>query len=201
MRVKAPPIEHQTITFYPSYPARFKYSSYWVCDVTGDKVKLSAGLKEYYMYRLYRYEFMTDKKLDYNESHQRVADTLGVGVDTIKKNYQPLLVRMGLIETKNINTSDMRYIVNTISNLNGWLCNDKLSKYDEVSYRQDDKGDKKKVFDYQNYKVLLHNQSQAKRLKSNSDIKCHIIPSDRLHELIKMEHELKQLKENNTNES
>ncbi|CAH9014076.1 conserved hypothetical protein [Vibrio phage 277E43-1] len=195
MKVKAPPIEHQTITYFPHYPKRFSHSSYWVCDVTGEKVKLSPGFKEYYQYRLVRYEFFNERGSSYSESHQRVADTLGIGIDAIKKTYQPLLVRMGLIETKNINTKDLRYIVHDISNLNGWLCNDKLVKYEKDFRKFEDKKSKAIPFTYDNLKILTHNQRHAKTLKSNSDVKCSIIESDRLHELMSKERELQKLRE------
>lgn len=183
-----PPIEHRTKTYFPNPTLCLRYSSHWVCDVTGDKVKLSMGLKEYYFYRLMRYEYFHTRDGYYKESHQRVADTLGIGIDVIKKNYQPLLVRMGLIKSVRTSVNTSEYTINELSSLNGWLVNERLCKYEKPKQYDNDQ-----AFTYENLKNLEHNKALAKKVKHRNDVKFRMVEDSTVLELMKYKRMYKEL--------
>lgn len=78
------------------------YATHWVETETREVIKLPAGFREYYNHRLRSYTYCCSLGIPYSESHQTVADLLSISHETIKKNYQPLLTRMGLIETERL---------------------------------------------------------------------------------------------------
>lgn len=164
-----------------------KFASHWVDSETGEQIKLSSGFKDYYRYRLAGYRYNVKMGTPYTESHQRVADMLGISFETIKKNYQPLLARMGLIHTMDASEKGKAYyIVDDPQLSKGEWINPKLKKYlDKREYEKPENYES--TFEYKNLMILEHNKRLAHSIKRNSESKLYTITQDEYRRLKALE--------------
>lgn len=154
-------------------------ASHWVSD-SGERIKLPQGLKAYYQYRLQRYNAFSYYDKPYLESHLTVANMIGVSSETIRKSYNPLLKRMGLIETHgSFYNNDVTYIVNPIHKVVGVLINEYLDKGKIAKREYHDKEE----FDYNKLKTLNSNKKLADQLQREKDTPMSVIPKNELIEL------------------
>tara|TARA_R110002020_G_scaffold411233_2_gene620898 strand:- start:1028 stop:1597 length:570 start_codon:yes stop_codon:yes gene_type:complete len=157
-------------------------------DYEGVEHKIPHGLKVYYMYRYKRYNIHESLGYSYNESNKTVSKMLGLSLDTISKNYQPLLKLMGLLTTQgSFKDNDITYTVYGLSELKGWLINPKIK--DTHTKTKDYK--RKDKFTYEDMKIQEHNKKLAVTLR-NQNKKQKVIDESRFHELIRIEHKYKQ---------
>ena len=173
-------IKDRTKDFAQTYysvviPKRLLIASHWV-DESRIKHPLSHNLKNYYCYRLNEYNLISGNDCLYRESGQRAGDILKIGYDTINRNYNPLLKRMGLLITLPISNSrkETHYTLNPLTHLKGELVNEKASKWLVKKKRETSKQEEDK-FTYDNLRILEHNQRVANRLMTQSDEKVYTI--------------------------
>lgn len=167
-------------------------ASHWLSE-DKEEIKIPQGLKAYYQYRYNRYTLFALNNKDYLESHTLVGKMLGISCDTIKRVYNPLLKRMGLIETVGtFEENNINYIVHSLDALKGDLINYELehTKLHPIEHKRD------KDFSYTNMKALEHNKRLAQSLRSISDNKMVTMTQERYLELSKLERELKEVENN-----
>lgn len=171
---------------------RFLYASHWI-RFDGEKIKLSAGLKLYWQYRVKHYRAFTNKGLPYYETIQTVGDKLGITKDTIK-GYHKTLVKMNLLQTEGNATSlhnRFRYHFLPLSSLEGWLVNYSLEGVKPVkSYKQEDNDT---PITYKQIKNIEYNQQQYKRWVTYSEDKIKGLPFSEWIRLKEIERDFKQL--------
>lgn len=183
--VKAPPIEDITSLYCSVYNhQRLIMASHWVCPLSGEKVKIPTGLKLVYIYRYNKHKYFTDKGLQYCESHKRVADSLGMSVESVKGSYTTLLKRMGLMSSEGVNTNKLHYTMYELVDCDGWLINPTLKHYskDKIEELQEDNESNDSKFTYDNLKNIEHNKRQSRNIKKRSDKKFHAIEDEQLKE-------------------
>ena len=180
------PKEHLLTRHYFKGIYCLRYASHWICPLTGDKIKVPHGLKLYYEHRLNKFRYFSEKGSLYKESHPTCAKLLGLSEDTIVKTYNPLLHRMGLLHTVGEwKDNNCHYIVNELSEMDGWLVNDKL--HNTISKTPIDKQHSgEQEFTYENLKKLQHNKEKARMLRTRNDEYMTIISRDEYRELIKI---------------
>jgi len=149
-------------------------ATHWVCDKTGEEVKLTHNIKAVYTHKMDQYKSFTKKHLPYHESHQRVADIIGVSLKTVEEVAIPLLKRMGLIHIKSYSTRNHITTMYPLNKMKGKLINKKLSKHTKrASQRKEKKNDEQ--FTYENMEILKHNSRQMDRLRGKSDEKVYLL--------------------------
>lgn len=165
-------------------------------DRNGLQHKIPQGLKVYYQYRLQRFQIHESLGFDYKESINTVAKILGLSVDTIKKNYNPLLRSMGLLVSNgHILSNDHNYEVFTLDNLDGYLFNERIKETNVKmkEYKKDDN------FTYETMKLIKHNKKEAHKIRRDKESKKKAIDYDRFLELLSIERNYKQLSKGDTN--
>lgn len=175
-------VDKETLTNrYYSGILRLLCASHWVDTYTGEKVKIPQGLKTYYQYRHTMYNVFKSTGKNYIESHITVGGVLGVSPDTIKRVYNPLLKRMGLIETHGtFFENNITYVVNPVSRCNGPLINDKLRSRGKKDFNSKGK------IDYDAIKRLVRHKKMGDRLQNDSGPDKLIIEKKEYAELRKI---------------
>ncbi len=143
---------------------RLFMASHWVDDNTGECVKLTHNLKAVYFHKLDNYRGFARCGRIYNESHQTVADKLGISLKTVEEVAIPLLKRMGLIHIQKL--AHKRYITTVFSldNVRGDLINDKLKKHYKPLEEQQKK---KKPMTHNEFKNTEKNKKNLERIKKD----------------------------------
>lgn len=149
---------------------RLMYASHWV-TLEGEKVKIPIGLKIYYQYRFNRFMMFKEYDQFYNESHLTCAKLLGLSVDTLKKNYNPMLKSMGLMKSYgSFHDKDVIYKMFDLDNVKGWLINEKVLETRQKPLSKK----KKKNLSWQELKNLEYNSKLSKQLKDANSKKVVI---------------------------
>lgn len=174
--------EHNTKTYYKENHYQMTYkrltmATHWIDPINSEKVVLTLGLKAVYHHRLEQYRSFTSKGMVYKESHQAVADKLGLSIDSVKKTYTPILKRMGLLQSEGQRSTV--YHVFPLSFLVGTLINEKLSKREKPLTHKKDKD-----FNYDTLKIIEHNQKQVNKVKENNKEKCYVLTESEMRELL-----------------
>ncbi|CAH9017192.1 conserved hypothetical protein [Vibrio phage 193E37-1] len=189
--MKKPKKEFKTNSYYRGITCLLSASHF--LDEEGEEHKIPHGLKVYYQYRLERYSIHERMGFDYKESHNTVSKVLGLSVDTIKKNYNPLLRNMGLlISHGHILSKDHHYEVLELDHLKGYLINKELHTTN-VKMKEYDKS--VPPLTYEAMKVIEHNKRQAHSIRRDRENKHKAIEHDRFLQLIKIEREYQLLLE------
>ena len=159
-----PPLESLTGTyfkeehFYMSYK-KLVTASHWVDPDTLEEVKLTHNLKAVYSHKMDQFKSFTKKGKPYIESHQTVADKLGVSLKTVEERAIPLLKRMGLISIQKVNTRKYVTTMYPLKAMNGYLINKKLSKHLN-------KKNKGKSLSERDYKATLNNRKLITKIQT-----------------------------------
>ncbi len=151
--------------FYMGYKRLFT-ASHWVCDVTGEEVKLTHNFKAVYTHKMDQYTAFTKRGQPYHESHQRVADRIGMSLKTVEEVAIPLLKRMGLIKIVSESTRKHTTTMYALKHMNGYLINKKLTKETKISDYGKGKQDK---LTYADIKRIEHNKRQLDKVKKSKD--------------------------------
>lgn len=153
--------EHFTMSYKQLLTA-----SHWVCEKTGEQVKLSHNIKAIYSYRLDQYRSFSKEGKKYMESVAKVADVLAVSVD-VSKETQALLIRMGLMVVEQPGTRTAFYTVFPLKFLKGKLINTKLEKH----HRKPSKRRKvsKESATWEEIQAIQHNCKQMEKVKKKKE--------------------------------
>ena len=145
--------------FYMSYK-KLVTASFWVDPDTLEEVKLTHNLKAVYFHKFEQFKSFSKRGQPYIESHQRVADILGISIKTVEESAIPTLKRMGLISIQKVTTR--RYITTMypLKEMRGYLINPKLSKH--LS-----KKNKGKSMSESAYKTTLNNRKLIAKIQSD----------------------------------
>ena len=161
--------------FVKSYK-RLLMSSYWVDPTTGDLVKLTHNLKAVYHYRLEQYLSYKSKGLIYCESVQSVANVLGLSIETVRKDIQPLLIRMGLLVNTSTKHERANYLVMDLSVVKGQLVNPNLDK--------PKKSTNDKPMTQDQYKIYKNNREIIEKVKDNLGEEYRLITKEEFDYLL-----------------
>ncbi|UUW39844.1 hypothetical protein VP14_157 [Vibrio phage VPMCC14] len=179
--VKAPSIEDNTSLYCSAYHHQtLLMASHWVCPETGEMIKIPTGLKLVYIYRYNKHKYFTANNKQYCESHKRVADSLGMSVESVKGSYTSLLKRMGLMKSENVNTNKLHYTIYEVSDCVGWLVNPTLKNYTKDKLQKE--SDSKEKFTYDNLKNIEHNKRESRSIKKRSDKKFFAVEEEKMQE-------------------
>lgn len=169
--IKPPPIEDQTNNYYNNenkeyfcmaYKKLFN-ASHWVDPYTGEEVKLTHNIKAVYIHKMDQYNSFTKKGLKYKESHQTVADKIGVSLKVVDEVAIPLLKRMGLVEIERINLKTYYTTMIPLKYIKGWLINKKLAKHNQRVKKPVNKD----PITYEQLKIIEKNKQKIKRIRDN----------------------------------
>ncbi len=182
-------VDKETLTNrYYSGVLRLLCASHWVEPSTGEYIKIPQGLKTYYQYRSTMYNVFSATDRGYIESHITVGGVLGISSDTIKRVYNPLLKRMGLIETHGtFSENNITYIVNPISRCSGHLVNEKLLGRGKKEFKSS-KGE----FDYNALKRLERHKKLGDKLQNDSGVDKLVVDKKEYMELRKLKRQYKE---------
>ena len=118
MKSYKPKKESLTLTYHTGIDALLCASHFVGYD--GVYHKIPQGLKVYYQYRYKRYNIHEALGYSYNESNKTASKVLGLSLDTITKNYQPLLKVMGLLSSNgSFHDNNVTYTVYGLADLSG----------------------------------------------------------------------------------
>ena len=120
---------NQEKDFYYMAYKRLVQASHWVDPKTGEHVKLSHNIKAIYIHKMDQYKSFTAKGALYMESHQRVADLLGVSLKVVDEVAIPLLKRMGLLSIEHVHTRKHVTTMSPLKFIKGELINKKIAKH------------------------------------------------------------------------
>ena len=162
--------------FYMAYKKLFT-ASHWVCGDTGEEVKLTHNLKAVYIHKMDQYKAFKRKGQTYHESHQRVADRIGISLKTVEEKAIPLLKRMGLIQIVSESTRKHTTTMYEIKYLKGYLINKKLVKEKKTVYKKGEGITREEV------KRIEHNKKQIDKIKTNSKEKLFVLTEEELNRL------------------
>ena len=163
--------------FYMAYKKLFT-ASRWVDPETGEEIKLTHNLKAIYTHKMDQYKSFSKKGQLYHESHQTVADKLGISLKTVEEKAIPLLKRMGLIYIKRINTRKYITTMYELKDINGYLINKKLGKH-----MKNNKSNYKSMT-HEEYKRVEKNKKNLDKIKDNMTEDYVILTKDELQRLI-----------------
>lgn len=165
--------------FYMAYKELFT-ASHWVDTTTGEEVKLTHNIKAVYTHKMDQFKSFSRRNQPYHESHQTVADKLGISIKTVEEVAIPLLKRMGLIHIEKI--SQRRYITTmySLKHLNGCLINKKLHKHMKP-YKKSTSS----PITYEQLKVIERNKERIKKVLNNMTEEVFILTKDELDRLRK----------------
>ncbi len=190
--------EHKTKTYFKGLEI-ILFASHWVDSSNGERIKIPQGLKTYYHYRYFRYKSFSRSNKPYMESSESCGAVCGVSASTIKKIYNPLLKRMGLLIVEgHYFNRDINYNVLPIQYTKGCFINEALgntsifSLQDRLDYKINKANEDKHTFEYEHMKVLEHNKELSKELLSLKDEKYIIMSQKRKRELLTIERQYKQ---------
>ena len=166
--------------FYMAYKELFT-ASHWIDQTTGEEVKLTHNIKAVYTHKMDQFKSFSRRGQLYNESHQTVADKLGISIKTVEEVAIPLLKRMGLIHIEKL--SQRRYITTMypLKHLNGSLINKKLHKHMKP-YK---KSTSSTPITYEQLKVIERNKERIKKVMSNMTEEVFILTKGELDRLRK----------------
>lgn len=165
--------------FYMAYK-RLNTASHWVDPVTGEEVKLTHNFKAIYHHKLDQYRAFSKQGKPYKESHQRVADIMGVGLKTVEEVAIPLMKRMGLIIIEEVRPRNYHTTMFELKFIKGMLVNPKLKSHNKKKVYKKDKD-----FTYDKLKNLEHNKKQIEKLRGKNDEKVFTFTESELRELMK----------------
>lgn len=151
------------VQFYVKSYTKLEQASHWVDPFTNENIRLTSNLKIVYAYKLHQYNSFEKLGQFYNESHQRVADLLGLDYDNLRRVIIPLLKRMNLIEIEK--TGHKKYIttVKGLKTLTGRLINPKGDKWIDKSKTLV----KRPPMTHEEYKLRKKNREFAERILNN----------------------------------
>ena len=160
---------------------RFFCANYWLDTTTGEGVKLTHNVKAVYFHKLDQYKSFVTKGKTYNESHQTVADKIGVCLKTVEEVAIPLLKRMGLIHIEKL--SHKRYVTTVfgLDNVRGELVNEKLSKHVTPPV----KAVKSAPITYEQLQNIEKNKKKLARVKSDMTQEWFMLTKDDMERLRK----------------
>lgn len=186
------PIKELKTSYYLPLHQVMLQSSHWINPVNGERVKLSAGLKLYYEYRLQRSYYFTSLDLPYSETNLSCSKALSIGCSTITNSFNPLLKSMGLLEAIRLNQGeDERYFhfdVKSINEVKGWLINPYF-----LECKRESKVFNKDKIDYKQLKTLEHNKLLADSIRYNKSNKVYLISEKDRREYLQLKQELIKL--------
>ena len=139
-------------------------ASHWIDDKTGEQIKLTHNIKAVYFHKLHTYKSFVSSGKVYKESHQTVADKIGVSLKTVEEVAIPLLKRMGLIHIEKIAHKNYITTVFSLSNARGKLININLSKH---LPRLHDKPAHKEKITYTQLQNIEKNKKKLQRIKND----------------------------------
>lgn len=183
---KAPQQNIQTKTyndegwFYMTYK-RLVHATHWVDPLSGEEVKLSHNFKAYYHHRLDQYRAFTKQGNTYLESNRTVSDYLGIDYDMIRRDYNALLKRMGLLVIDSTIPRKPVYTLFELKYIKGWLINKKLEKHNKK-----DKKTTKKGTTWEDIKQLEKNKRSIDKIKSDITADFVVMTREELEQLIKV---------------
>ncbi len=162
-------------------------ASHWVDPDTGEEVKLTHNFKAVYIHKMDQYKSFTKQGKPYQESHQRVADRIGVSLKVVDEVAIPLLKRMGLIK---IDSRSTRIHITTMYDLKfmkGWLINKKLTKERKQEHKKttayNDKHTSKLT--YEQMKNIEKNKKNMEKIKSRLTEDLVILSKEDFEKLLK----------------
>lgn len=153
-------------------------ASHWIDDSTGESIKLTHNLKAVYFYKWAQYQSYSYTFKPYYETALSVADTLGLCVSTVEDTIIPLLKRMGLIEIERL--SPRRHVTKMIpiKQIKGELVNYKLG--DHINVIPDDVKKNNKVFNNDEYKIMLKNKKKIAKIKKDYKTEYFVLTKEDL---------------------
>ncbi len=165
--------------FYMAYKTLFT-ASHWVDPVTEEEVKLTHNIKAVYIHKMDQYKSFSGKGMLYHESHQTVADKLGVSLKVVEETAIPLLKRMGLIYIESLSTRKHITTMYPVKLIRGYLINKKLEKHHKRVKR---KKSTKDSISYEQLKNVEHNKKQIEKIKKNTKEKLFVLTEDDMKRL------------------
>ncbi len=148
--------------FHMAYK-RLVMATEWISP-EGETVKLTHNMKAVYHHKMEQYTSFNNRGLPYHESHQTVADKLGLTAYTVKKVIIPLLKRMGLIELKKITTRRYETTMYPLKFMAGRLINSKLEKHHKKKVGQ---YEKKAPMTHEEFQTINSNKAKIKKVQQN----------------------------------
>ncbi len=149
--------------FMPMYK-KLLTATFWVCPDTGEEVPLCHGIKLYYHHRLEQYRSFKKLGKPYKESHQTVADKLGLSYDAVRQDYTSLLKRMGLMQSEGVAARNTQYHMLELKLIKGYLINPKLEKHNKKSKPPTKKKDS---ITWEEYQRIDKNKKRIEKMRSN----------------------------------
>lgn len=168
--IQRPPLDQLTTTynnkewFYMSYKTLIQ-TTHWVDPLSGETVRLSPALKMYYHHRLDQYKAFTKLGKTYLESNRTVSDKLGIDYDMIRRDYNSLLCRMGLLTIDSSIPRKPIYTIFGLKYLRGWLINKKLGQHNTNTSKVKKK--EKGNITYEDLKRIEKNKKTIDKIKNN----------------------------------
>ena len=150
-------------------------------DEDGEQHKLTQNIKAVYIHKLDEYTFFNTQGKPYYESHQQVADKLGICLKVVNEVAIPLLKKMGLVELEckgNIVGFGRNYhtTVHTLEMLKGVLVNPKL--------KAPEKKEKKGKLTYEEFKQIGVNKLLIDKIRKNNTKEYVLMSVEEFRELI-----------------
>ena len=169
-------------------------SSHWINYSTGEKIKLSAGLKLYYEYRLQRSRYFVAMGQPYSETNLSCSKALGIGTSSITNKHNPLLKAMGLLDVIRLNEGEeerhFHFEMKSINDIKGWLINPYF-----LECKRESKVFNKDKIDYIQLKTLEHNKTLADNIRYNKSDKVYLISEADRKEYLQLKRELININE------
>jgi hypothetical protein len=145
-------------------------------------IKLSHNIKAVYFHKLDQYNAFTKYNLPYKESHQRVADILGLSLKVVGEVAIPLLKRMGLIHIEKLSHKNYITTVYPLDRLLGELVNPNLPKH--LNKQLQKKKEYKESITYDQLKNIDKNKQKIERMKKDLKEEYFILTKEEMERLL-----------------
>ena len=156
------------ITPYYKFQKALVWATYWIDTDSGEQVKLTHNIKSVYFHLLDQYKSFANLGKVYHESHQTIANKLGLNIKTVQDVAIPLLKRMGLVAVLKIAHKKYNTVVFPLDHLNGKLDNPHVK---ESPF-------KKKKISYEDKKIIDKNYQQINKIKNDIDKEFVVITKE-----------------------